>query len=200
MAKPKDAGSREASLPDAATLMAVDKVDPPHPATLSSDQLLNQCQLRTQRRGGPGGQHRNKTSSGVFLEHEPTGHIGEATERRSQAQNRTVALARLRHKLAIVVRTSSPLNQTQRRLIGEEARVRDQYRRSKLRLADSNADRPAVLAMLLDDLWAAGGQPSLVAKAWDVSTSSINRFLRSQPAAMEWVNRVREHHQRPPLK
>ena len=65
-------------------------VECPHPALLDPDQLLESCDLRTQRRSGPGGQHRNKTSSGVFLHHAPTNTIAEATERRSQADNRRI--------------------------------------------------------------------------------------------------------------
>jgi len=49
---------------------------------------------------GPGGQHRNKTESGVRLTHRPTGVTVSATERRSQAQNRGEALERLRERLA----------------------------------------------------------------------------------------------------
>lgn len=48
---------------------------------------------------GPGGQHRNKTESGVRLTHRPTGVTVTATERRSQAQNRSVAIQRLRAEL-----------------------------------------------------------------------------------------------------
>ena len=50
--------------------------------------------------GGPGGQHRNKTESGVRLVHRPTGVVVTATERRSQLQNRGAALERLRERLA----------------------------------------------------------------------------------------------------
>jgi protein subunit release factor B len=49
--------------------------------------------------GGPGGQHRNKTESGVRLTHPPTELSVTATERRSQLQNRGVALERLREAL-----------------------------------------------------------------------------------------------------
>ena len=49
--------------------------------------------------GGPGGQHRNKTSTGVRLRHRSSGTRVQATERRSQAQNLAVAWERLRARL-----------------------------------------------------------------------------------------------------
>jgi ribosome-associated protein len=49
--------------------------------------------------GGPGGQHRNKTETGVRLFHEPSGVIVTATERRSRAMNLDAAWERLRAKL-----------------------------------------------------------------------------------------------------
>jgi len=52
------------------------------------------------RATGPGGQHRNKTETGVRLTHLPSGITVSATERRSQHQNREVALRRLAAALA----------------------------------------------------------------------------------------------------
>ena len=52
------------------------------------------------RASGPGGQHRNKTETGVRLTHLPSGVTVSATERRSQHQNREVALRRLAAALA----------------------------------------------------------------------------------------------------
>ncbi|UFS70064.1 peptide chain release factor-like protein [Geomonas sp. RF6] len=51
------------------------------------------------RASGPGGQHRNTTDSAVRIRHLPTGIVAQATESRSQAQNREVALERLREML-----------------------------------------------------------------------------------------------------
>jgi protein subunit release factor B len=50
--------------------------------------------------GGPGGQHRNKTETGVRLHHAPSGLIVTATERRSRADNLDTAWERLRERLA----------------------------------------------------------------------------------------------------
>lgn len=54
----------------------------------------------TMRGSGPGGQHRNKTDSGVRLVHHETGIIVTATEDRSQHVNREVAWKRLERRLA----------------------------------------------------------------------------------------------------
>jgi protein subunit release factor B len=51
------------------------------------------------RGSGPGGQHRNVTDSAVRIRHLPTGIVAQASESRSQAQNREVAMERLRMAL-----------------------------------------------------------------------------------------------------
>ncbi len=144
------------TLPDRGQRMSVTKIEAPHPAVQPIEVLLEQCDLRTQRRSGPGGQHRNKTSSGAFLHHEPTGVVAEATERRSQADNRAVAVARLRLRLAVEIRTDSILDGP---VAAAEAELRKVYCGGDLRINERNAARPAVLALILNDLHAAGGQP-----------------------------------------
>lgn len=66
---------------------------------LDDDALLAECELSAFVAGGPGGQHRNRTESGVRLRHPATGVTVSATERRSQHDNRAVALERLRVRL-----------------------------------------------------------------------------------------------------
>ena len=66
---------------------------------LADDALLAECEETFFVGGGPGGQHRNKTESGVRLTHPPTGITVTATERRSQLQNRGAAVERLRARL-----------------------------------------------------------------------------------------------------
>lgn len=187
----------EARVPPPAERFSAVFVEPPHPAVLADEDLLSACELRTQRRSGPGGQHRNKTSSGAYLLHRPSGVIGEATERRSQARNRSVALLRLRYQLALELRTPSLLDRPADRA---EAAIREAYRRHSLKLNESNRDKPAVLALVINDLHAAGGQPRLVGPIWDATTSAVVSLLRSHRAALRRVNTIRGHHGRPPLK
>src|SRR5512137_1494461 len=75
---------------------------------LGDEALAAECREEFLVAGGPGGQHRNKTASGVRLLHLPTGIAVTATERRSQAQNRAVAVERLRARLAAATHVPRP--------------------------------------------------------------------------------------------
>ncbi len=66
---------------------------------LDDEALLKACDVEYFIASGPGGQHRNKTASGVRLSHPPTELSVTATERRSQVLNKGVALERLREGL-----------------------------------------------------------------------------------------------------
>ncbi len=66
---------------------------------LDDEALLKACDVEYFIASGPGGQHRNTTASGVRLTHPPTELSVTATERRSQVQNKGVAVDRLREGL-----------------------------------------------------------------------------------------------------
>lgn len=78
---------------------------------------INKADLRvdTFRSSGAGGQHVNKTESGVRLTHLPTGIVSECTEGRSQIQNREIAMTRLYQRILDAQRAAFESEQTARR-------------------------------------------------------------------------------------
>ncbi|WP_152052227.1 peptide chain release factor 2 [Tautonia marina] len=67
----------------------------------SIDIEIRDCDLEREvfRCGGPGGQHQNKTESGVRYRHVPTGVTAESRSERSQFKNDANAMALLKSKL-----------------------------------------------------------------------------------------------------
>jgi ribosome-associated protein len=99
-------------------------------AALPDEELLAECEVDVFVASGPGGQHRNKTESGVRLRHLPTGVVVTATERRSQLQNRGVALERLREKLAAMSRARRPRRKTRPTRASQRRRLESKRRHS----------------------------------------------------------------------
>ena len=92
---------------------------------LGDSALLAECREEFFVAGGPGGQHRNKTASGVRLTHPPTEMSVIATERRSQWQNRAAALERLRVGLARLAVVPKVRRKTAPSLRAREKRLQD---------------------------------------------------------------------------
>ncbi len=86
------AGRRQTSFASVDVLPEIDE---------SIDIVLRDDELKRDvfRCGGPGGQHQNKTESGVRFTHIPTGIAAESRSERSQHKNSANALALLKAKL-----------------------------------------------------------------------------------------------------
>ena len=95
--------------------------------------LSAECEETFFTAGGPGGQHRNKTESGVRLAHRPTGIVVTATERRSQAQNRGEALTRLRERLAAMGHEPKKRHATKPTYGSKLRRLGDKKRRAEVK-------------------------------------------------------------------
>ena len=110
-----------------------DSVPAPIPIPDDDDELLAQCRVDTFGAGGPGGQHQNKTESGVRLTHHPSGVVVTCREKRSQHRNKALALKRLREEL--VRRNRRPKARKPTRVPARERKKRlaDKRRRSKVK-------------------------------------------------------------------
>ena len=102
--------------------------------------LLAECEETFFTAGGPGGQHRNKTESGVRLVHPPTATVVTATERRSQAQNRGAALERLRERLVALARRPKPRRETRPTRGSKERRLREKRHHGERKAARRDWD------------------------------------------------------------
>ena len=105
----------------------------PFPIPESDEDLLSQCRVETFQAGGKGGQHQNRTESGVRLVHLPTGVSVTAREERSQFRNKATALVRLRKRLEALNRRPAPRISTRIPRREKERRLRNKKRRGRLK-------------------------------------------------------------------
>jgi protein subunit release factor A len=110
----------------------------PFPIPEADDDLLAQCRVDTFQSGGKGGQHQNRTESGVRLTHLPSGIVTVSRQERSQHRNKKIALARLRARLNELnrprverIRTRIPKRERKRRLAEKRRRGRLKRLRSR---------------------------------------------------------------------
>lgn len=178
-----------------------------HPACLPEELLLKSCTIQRLRRSGPGGQHRNKVETAVVIEHEPSGVRAEANERRSQAENRAVAVFRLRVALAVQhrsdwVNAESTVDQSPADQEDSEPQLRNAPLPSELwrgrisggriSVAATHTDFPSILAEALDGVYWASWNVAQAAKRLGVSSSQLIRLLKIHPPALALVNSHRQ--------
>ncbi|MCS7303607.1 MAG: peptide chain release factor-like protein [Thermoguttaceae bacterium] len=156
-----------------------------HPAAWPIEKLLSECQTRRLRRGGPGGQHRNKVETAWWICHLPSGITAEANERRQQAENRQEAVFRLRVNLALEVRQPIPVNYQPSWLWQRRCQA------GRVLINPEHDDFPALLAEALDVLAAASWDPKSAAQTLQCTPSQLVKFLKKEPRALALVNRQR---------
>ena len=165
-----------------------------HPSRLEVDLLLSDCEIERTRRGGPGGQHRNKVETAIVIRHRPTGVSAQAGERRSQHANREVAIQRLRLNLAVESRTIVDSKRVPHEVW--TARVNQ----NRISISESSPDFAAMIAEALDFIAFVEFDVSAAAKKLGVSTSQLIKLLGRHRPAFEWVNRERERRELHRLK
>lgn len=148
---------------------------------LSDAQLMAQCAVDTYRASGPGGQKRNKTSSAVRLRHAPSGLIVIAEESRSQHENRSRALRRLRQALYLNVRDELP----------PQALAATREGEGRLRLGRKDPRYWPTVGLVLDILQAVEARVGEAAEALGASTGLLIDFLHSDAKVWEQANRLR---------
>jgi len=162
-----------------------------HPAALDDEDLLADCEVSFGRTRGPGGQHRNKVETQATLTHRPSGHRGQAGERRSQADNRKVALFRLRLELARHLRAApEPASELWLK----------RSRGGRIACNPSHRDFPALLAEALDRIVAAADEPRAAAEALGVSSSQLIKLVKQHPPSFADWNARRNSAGLRPLK
>ena len=148
-----------------------------HEIRCSDAALAAACVVQRVARGGPGGQHANKTASGVRLVHRRSGLVVEATGSRDGGANRTAALRRLRLALACACRGGA-----------DPGWLRPHVRGGRLHCGPEAPSWPAVAAVLLDVLELHQGALTEAAAAAGLSTTQLAKAL----VADQQVRRVAE--------
>ena len=163
---------------------------------LSDEELLAQCRFERFRVSGPGGQHRNKTDSAVRLTHEPSGVVGFASERRSQHQNRLVALKRVRRNIAIEVQSDVDLEmyhppRTLQRILPRSVQTEIP---GKDRVGPRHREFWTGAGPLLDLFSSVNGSTSDCASQIGCSSNQLTKLFASEPHLWAAANAIREQH------
>jgi protein subunit release factor B len=82
---------------------------------------------------GPGGQHRNRSRTGVRLRHRPSGLMVTATERRSRQRNLEAAYERMTRRLQAANRVPEKRRPTRPTKASRRRRLENKRRRSRIK-------------------------------------------------------------------
>ncbi len=154
---------------------------------LDDAALLIQCEVHTYRSSGPGGQHRNKTSSAVRLHHQPTRLIAKGEEDRSQHVNKRRALRRLRLTLA-----TDLLDEVDPASYVPSALLAGCISEGRLELRRKDERALFVINEVLSLLHSSGGRLREVAAAIGISTANLVKFFSIDPQVWRKVSHIRK--------
>ena len=180
----------------------MDEATRPACLTLDDEGLWAQCRMTVFKASGPGGQHRNKVSSAVRLRHEPTGITAEATESRSQHDNRRQALRRLRMHIACRLRRPFPREGPLPPVLAKCLfQPHGQAATARRRLEVGRKDHRfwAVAAMLLDALESTEGQVAKAAGWLGITTGNLSAILTSDRHLLAASQDIRRRYKLKPL-
>ncbi len=104
--------------------------------------MERECSVEFVRASGPGGQHRNKTETGVRVTHAISGVVVTATERRSQAQNRSLAFERLIARLEALNFVPKPRKRTRKPKSADRNRLADKRKTGERKASRRDGKRP----------------------------------------------------------
>lgn len=152
------------------------------------NELLRACTLKGFQGSGPGGQHRNKTNTGVCLKLPAYNLEIKSCESRSVSENKTHALHRMQLALALYVR-EEPKNPEKLKFPGSNGRVQP-----------SNPGYPQFIADVLDIANANGGDTKEAAKAFGLSPTALTKILHADKHVLKAMQDIRTKKGKPPLK
>ena len=155
---------------------------------MDDSALLAKCVARGYQGSGPGGQHRNKTNSGVELTLDFHNLEIRCCEDRSGQVNRLLALHRLRIKIALEVRCP-PLPFPPFAFPGSNGRIQV-----------SNVLFARFWADVLDRIEALDGAIPPAAAAWGLSSSALVRIAFQEKAIIDNLQKMRVRHGKALLK
>jgi len=152
---------------------------------LPDADLLKLCEISAYKGSGPGGQHKNKTNSGVKLklrvESEELRVIESySCDDRSSHINKLLALRKLRLKIALQIR-EEPAAQIPFPFPGSDGKI-----------SPDNNLYPQFIADILDRINFCKGDLSEAAKMWGLSKSALNKIILQDKKVMEVFQKLRQ--------
>lgn len=136
---------------------------------MNLDELLRACSQKGFQGSGPGGQHRNKTNTGVHLTLPQYNLEIKSSESRSAKENKIHALHRMQMALALNVR-EAPANPEM------------PFPGSNGHIQPSNPLFPLFVAHVFDIMAAKRGDTKSAAQAFGLTPSALVKILRQDKA------------------